>query len=94
MNDFLFDTNDNPLIAGGDFKVGNCDEQNQRFLILFEKGSIKRIPTACVGAARYLEAEDPADLMREINIQLSGDGMDVRSVSVKEGKLNVEASYV
>jgi hypothetical protein len=74
--------------------VGFSDQEHQQWLALFEKGSIKQKATACVGAARYIENEDPARLLREIAIQYSGDGLVVEKLKVNEnGKVEVSAKY-
>lgn len=93
MNDILFDSDDEVLITNGDFTIGKSHQQHQKHLLLFEKGTIKENPVACVGAATYLEAEDEGELLREINTQFAGDGMIVASVEVKGSIINVNADY-
>lgn len=93
MNDILFDNNNEAIITAGDFTVGKSHQQHQQHLLIFEKGSIKEKPTCCVGAFKYLEAEDEGELLREINVQFAGDGMTVKGVELKNGVINVAADY-
>ena len=94
MNDFLTDNNDEVLLANGDMAIGYSNQQHQRHLLVFEKGSIKANPTACVGAANFVEAEDTAGFLREIYTQFTGDGMKVDGLKIDEqGKLNIQADY-
>lgn len=79
---------------GADLAIDNSDRQHQEHLILIEKGSIKQEPSAGVGAATFLEAEDGAGLLREISIQFSADGMNVKKVGFnKVGQLKIDAPY-
>lgn len=94
MQDFLTDTDGELALDSGDLKIGLSDDQHKKHLIIFEKGSLKEFPTACVGAYRQLENETKSELLREINIQFSGDGMKMKGVQVNDqGIINVDASY-
>ena len=94
MKDLLHDTNGDLLIAGNDLVVGNSDLQHQQDLLLTEKGSIKQYPDAGVGSYKFLESEDEAGFLREIGLQFTADGMDVKELSVTaDGKINVNADY-
>jgi hypothetical protein len=92
MFDFLL-YNNNLIIENGDFKVGVSDEQHQVLLLECAKGSFKANPNACVNLFSFLENESPADLLREINLQFTGDGMQVKKVEFEGGKLLIDASY-
>lgn len=93
MQDILLDTELDLKIVGGDFVVGISDNQQQNLLLLCNKGSFKEKPDVCVGIENYLEAEDPAKLIAEIKRQFMGDGMDVKDIQIKDGKLLIDASY-
>lgn len=93
MIDFLLNDNGEMLVGNGDFVTGQSDLQQQKLLLIFEKGSLKEFPTTGVGAFTFLEAETAAELLREINIQFTGDGMDVNGLSLDNGKINVDANY-
>lgn len=94
MTDILLDTETGALaIASGDFKMGESDRQHQKLLLITDKGAWKEFPTAGVGAANYLEAENPADLIKEVRQQFAADGMKVSGIAVENGKLKIDASY-
>ena len=47
-----------------------------------------------VGSYKFLESEDEAGFLREIGLQFTADGMDVKELSVTaDGKINVNADY-
>lgn len=94
MKDFLKDQTGDIVIAGNDLVIGYSDQQHREDLIVTEKGAIKQYPDAGVGAYKFLEAEDPAGLLREINLQFSADGMQVKKVGISDnGNIVVEAPY-
>jgi hypothetical protein len=94
MKDLLKDTSGDLMIAGNDVVAGYSDQQQREDLIIVEKGSIKQFPEAGVGAFKFLESEDGAGLLREISLQFSADGMDVKKVGVDvTGNIIVEAPY-
>lgn len=93
MQDILVNDSGEVVVVNGDFKIGFSNQQHKKHLLLFEKGSIKENPTACVGAANFLENEDEAALYREINIQFAGDGMEVSKIEVQNSKIIVDADY-
>lgn len=94
MIDILKDDTGDLRIKNDDIVLGLSDQQHQEDLILDDKGSIKEFPDAGVGAIKFLEAEDPASFLREINTQFAADGMDVKRIGFDAtGKLNIEAPY-
>jgi hypothetical protein len=94
MIDILHDSTGDLIIANNDLVIGTSDVQHQNDLLLTEKGSIKQFPDAGVGAASFLESEDGAGLLREIGLQFTGDGMDVKELSLTaQGIINVNAVY-
>jgi hypothetical protein len=95
VKDLLINSDDQDLmIEDDDLSIGTSDKQHQLHLIMAEKGSIKQFPDAGVGAAMFLESEDQAGLLREISVQFTADGMDVKSVGVIDGKIAVNAPYL
>lgn len=83
VHDILLDEDD-LLIDGGDFVMGESTRQHQRALILDNKGEYKQHSTVGVGAFRYLNDEDPERLMQAITDAFLGDGME--NVAVKRNK--------
>jgi len=93
MKDFLFDFANGTLFKNGDLNVGESDQQNQTLLVANEKGSLKQFPSACVGAASYLEDEDTQGLVNETRREFIGDGMKVNSIAINGSQLQVDANY-
>ena len=81
------------LITSG-FVIGDVTRQNQRTLLLAEKGEIKESPTLGVGIASFLDDDNPSDLLREVRENLREDGQKVNSCGFNSiGKLVIDASY-
>ncbi len=94
MTDFLLDQNMDLQIANGDFVIGESTAQNQKILILSDKGTFKEIPMRGVGARRYLEDEQPDALAREIRQEFLLDGLTVNEIKIKQdGTIEVDAFY-
>lgn len=94
MKDFLKSDTGDFLIVNNDLAIGISDKQHQEDLLLTEKGSIKQYPDAGVGAYKFLESEDPGGLLREIALQFTADGMDVKELTLlPDGKIKVNAVY-
>lgn len=94
MTDFLLDRLTGDLaFANGTIKTGDSDEQNQRLLLVCEKGSIKEFPDSCVGAVTYLDSEDDEGFLREIREQFTQDGMTVNKIVLEDNKVKVDANY-
>jgi hypothetical protein len=94
MKDLLKAGNGDLSIVGNDLAIGVSDRQHQEDLILDEKGSIKQFPDTGVGAQEFLESEDESGLLREVSLQFTADGMNVKKVAYDSaGKLIVDAPY-
>lgn len=93
VHDIILDENGDIAIENGDFSVGECTRQNQKLLLLCQKGEFKQNPSKCVGLATYLERNELGDLNREILSQFSSDGMRVNSISAQMPELKIEAEY-
>jgi hypothetical protein len=93
MKDFLYNKTTKKIFSGGDLITGISDEQHKELLIMCAPGSFKEFPATCVGAASYLEAEDPAAFLREVRTQYTADGMRVNEIRFEGNKLKVNASY-
>jgi len=83
----------NGLILSG-MVVGDVTKQNQRIILLAEKGEIKEAPTLGVGIASFIDDDNPSDLLREICENLRDDGQTVRSCRFNDsGKLEIDGGY-
>ncbi|SBV95278.1 hypothetical protein KL86DYS2_10880 [uncultured Dysgonomonas sp.] len=82
----------NGLIVSG-LVIGDVTEQNQRTILLAEKGEIKGAPLLGVGLGSYLDDETPSELLREIRINLREDGQKVERFEFENGKLKIVGGY-
>lgn len=93
MTDLLLDDTLDLQIVNGDFVIGESTAQNQKLLILSDKGTFKENPMRCVGARRHLEAGDLDGLAPEITQEFSLDGMTVNTIKMNNGIIEVDAFY-
>ncbi|WP_295669523.1 hypothetical protein [uncultured Mucilaginibacter sp.] len=95
MIDYLVDNTTSDLLIGdGDFVKGDSTLQNQKALLMGAANDYKQFPDACVGIMNFLnDTGDTSDLMRQIRIKYAGDGMNVQSLAMVNGKINVNAPY-
>ena len=93
MKDILLDENHDLRIEDGDFVVGDATEQNERLLLLLNKGELKQYPIDTVGVVMYQDDESKAALMQEIERQFTADGMQVNKVALEAGIIKTEAFY-
>ncbi len=93
MKDILLGEDFDLKCKNGDFAIGDSAGQHQQCLLLAEKGSYKQYPTVGVGIASFLKDDNTSDLLREIRIQFSRDGMNVKQLGFNGGKLNIDAAY-
>lgn len=93
--DILIDLDTNDLKAkDGDFAIGDATEQNQKILLVSNKGEIKRYPTICVGSIEFLEDENQEDYIREIRKEFVNDEMTIDYLILTESKkVKVNAHY-
>lgn len=95
MTDILLDTGTNDLLFDetGNLKTGDSDQQHQALLLLFDKGSLKETPDTGVGTFKYIEAEQPAEFLREVRMQFLGDGMQINKIVFENNQLQINAPY-
>ena len=81
------------MITGG-IVTGEITPQNQRIILLAEKGEIKEAPLLGVGTASFLDDDDPSGYLREVRTSLRMDGQTVKSCGFdNNGKLVIIGSY-
>lgn len=92
--DILLNENFDLDYVNGEIVRGESTLQHQQLLILCAKGEFKESPTTCVGAYGYLKDNDVSGFLGEVKKEFERDGMEIKSLSLIDGKLNVDAQYV
>ena len=81
-------------VVNGSLAVGDTTAQNQKILILANKGEFKMRPMRGVGAVKFLETDNTSDFAREIRTEFVADGMTVNSIQIGSNlQLEIDASY-
>lgn len=75
-------------------EIGDVTEQNQRTILLAEKGEIKENPLLGVGLTSFLDHDEPSELLREVRENLRADGQTVSKCGFDTGgKLIIIGGY-
>lgn len=78
MIDVLLDTGLDLAIEGGDFVVGDAEEQHQQLILIANKGSFRQSPLTGVNIAEYIKTgftQVQIDALRQkIRLQFQYDG--------------------
>jgi len=92
MKDILVDVNnDNDLIIqGGDFKIGESDQQHIAHIILAQPGEYKQWPLIGFGIRNYVNGIIDASAKRKLKLQLKSDGYGIGDISFINDKLTVK----
>lgn len=90
MTDILLDENMDVQVKDGDFVLGESLEQNQKVIIMAEKGEIKSSPLLGVGVNSFLDDDEPDELLREIRKNLRADGQKVSYCGLVNGEIIVK----
>lgn len=94
MTDLLLDDTADLVLVNGDFAIGNTDNQNQKLIVIANKGEWKEFPEVGVGIQNILSDDDPTDVLIECKRQLEYDGMQIDDVSLtQDGKLIIDGNY-
>lgn len=94
VTDILLDSNNDLKIENGDFVMGDSTYQNQKCLLLAAKGDYKQFPLIGVDVFNWLNDDRPEDMMREVRIQFSNDGMRVNKMDVNyPSNIKIDATY-
>lgn len=92
-NDVLLDSSFELIIKDGDLALGECTPQCKRSLIISAPGEFKQYPPIGVGIQHYVNSEDMEGLEYEIRRQFILDGLNVKSLDIRNGVINEESSY-
>ena len=94
MMDLVLDAGYDLIVEAGDFRIVENTGGHQQQLIINNKGDFKQNPTICVGALNYLDDENLQELIRNISIEFTRDGMNVISVQLSPaGVIQSDAYY-
>lgn len=98
VGDILLSEDFDLKVDNGDLVIGESTAQHQQCLLMAKKGDIKQAPTVGVDVFNEIDDERPEDLMRQIRLQFSKDGMKVDKLQVEQTangkiKLNTKAFY-
>jgi hypothetical protein len=95
QGDILFDENTEDIIENGDHKVADATLQNQKVLLLLDKGGLKQFPTVGVGIRTFLNDDGSEDDLRsEITEQFERDGMKIQKLNVGDlSAMEITAEY-
>lgn len=80
-------------IVDGDFVVDDGTAQHQQCLLLAAKGDYKQFPLLGVDVWNEINNERPEDVMREIRLQFTQDGMKIKKAEFNNNKINIDAQY-
>ena len=94
MRDILVDDRNDLRLSEGDFEVGYSDNQQQKAILITEKGEWKEHPEVGIGIAQMLADDFYTEVLIEIKKQLEYDGMQINDVALQEGgKLLIDGQY-
>lgn len=94
VNDILIDLVGGDLkIDNGDFVIDESTAQHQYCILLACNGDYKHDPMLGVDALNYINEDNVPDIMREVRMQFTKDGMRVDKADYKNGVLNIIAHY-
>jgi hypothetical protein len=79
VKDFLLDLNGDILIEGGDFVIGDSDDQHNETILVAPKGLVRWSLISGVGILRYVKSrfgiKEIDALRQETQLQLQIDGV-------------------
>lgn len=94
MKDILIDERNDLRLLTGDFEVGYSDNQQQKAILITEKGEWKEHPEVGVGIAQMLADDLYTEVLIEIKKQLEYDGMQINDIALQEDcKLLIDGQY-
>lgn len=94
IGDFILDDIFDLKIENGDFVIKDSTAQHQQLLLLSGKGDWKQYPTVGVDVQLQLLDHHPHELMRQIRMEFTRDGMKIDKMKIdSSGKINIKANY-
>lgn len=93
--DILLDLSNEIIIRGGDFLLGDSDDQHVSHIGEAEKGNYAQSPTLGVGIKRYLNSPLNSDnLSRDYRLELEKDGYRINSIKVSGSGLSIDYTRI
>lgn len=93
VRDILLADDGELAIVDGDFVIGDSTKQNQKLLLISQKGEWKQSPLTGVGIDNWLKDETQGGLKAEIKQQFKADGMTINSLIVNGQTITIDATY-
>mgnify|MGYP001280269563 CR=1 FL=1 len=94
MNDLLLDDDFDLQIVGNDFVVGDSTEQNQKLLLVANKGEVRPYPAVGVGIAQAINDDNIGSVQQEVIKQFELDRMTINRLKIgKNGAMQIDATY-
>lgn len=94
-NDILLGEDNEVIIVGGDFVIGQSDQQHVQHIVEAFKGEYKSNPLTGFGVLNYLKRDEKieSEFRRDLKIQLENDGYIDSEIDLSEGfdklKINI-----
>lgn len=95
MTDLILDDDgDIQFDDNGELVLGDATNQNQKLILISNKGEWKEFPELGVGIEQMLSNENYNEVLIDAKKNLEYDGMEVKNIRFTEmGKLMVDAKY-
>ena len=93
LTDLLIDETGDIAFQDGDLVIGDCENQNQYFILASNKGDFKDHPEIGAALQEMLNDENIDGFLLEAKRQLEYDGMRVDNITFQEGKLIIDGKY-
>lgn len=93
IHDIAYTDNFDLKVEHGDLVLEESTAQHQKCLLLAGKGDYKQSPTVGVDLFHEIDDERPQELMREVRLEFSKDGMNINKLKSKpgpSGKVDIE----
>ena len=94
MKDLLTHIGGDAVIAGGDFLIGESEEQHQEHIFKANKGDYKEFPEMGIGVEQLLSDDSSVSFIIEAKKNLEYDGMKINNITIdQEGVLRIDGNY-
>jgi hypothetical protein len=84
---------DRMSVVDGDLEVNESSNQHQSMLIQGGVGFVRHFPVVGASLSEQILAENPDDLIIRIKKSYKLDGLNIKSINIVSGNLQIDASY-